>query len=95
MRRHNNGFCISQLSGELAIQLLDDAPREIKVTLTENMLKEADLITRSIVTSILKQNLGERVNLINAIALLNEQGITHHIENRASQGHSAIIFKLI
>ena len=57
--------------------------------------KEADLITRSIVTSILKQNLGERVNLINAIALLNEQGITHHIENRASQGHSAIIFKLI
>ena len=24
------------------------------------------------------------MNLINAIALLNEQGITHHIENRAS-----------
>lgn len=78
---------ISQLSGELAIQLLDDAPREIKVTFNgENAKKESDLITRSIVTSILKQNLGERVNLINAIALLNEQGITHHIENRASQG---------
>ncbi|MCI2859835.1 phosphoglycerate dehydrogenase [Staphylococcus hominis] len=64
-----------------------NAPREIKVTFNgENAKKESDLITRSIVTSILKQNLGERVNLINAIALLNEQGITHHIENRASQG---------
>ena len=57
---------------------------EIKVTFNGEHAKKADLITRSIVTSILKQNLGERVNLINAIALLNEQGITHHIENRAS-----------
>ena len=59
------------------------------------MLKEADLITRSIVTSILKQNLGERVNLVKCYCIIKQQGITHHIENRASQGHSAIIFKLI
>ena len=41
---------ISQLSGELAIQLLDDAPREIKVTdFNGEHAKKADLITRSIV----------------------------------------------
>ena len=31
MRRHNNGFVLASFR-ELAIQLLDDAPREIKVT---------------------------------------------------------------
>lgn len=78
---------VGELSGELAIQLLEEVPREIKITFNgEVSEKDTDLIIRSIVTRILQQDLGERVNLINAMALLKEQGVTHHIENRASQG---------
>ncbi|UDI78027.1 phosphoglycerate dehydrogenase [Staphylococcus taiwanensis] len=78
---------IGELTGELAIQLLDGAPREIKIIFNgEEAKKENDLITRSIVTRILQQDLGERVNLINALALLNQQGVTHNIEQRAPQG---------
>ncbi|PNZ71061.1 phosphoglycerate dehydrogenase [Staphylococcus croceilyticus] len=78
---------VGELSGELAIQLLEEVPREIKITFNgEVSEKDTDLIIHSIVTRILQQDLGERVNLINAMALLKEQGVTHHIENRASQG---------
>ena len=47
--------------------------------------QETDLITRSIVKQILQQDLGDRVNIINAFALLNEQGVTRNVEKRASQ----------
>ncbi|PTE68010.1 phosphoglycerate dehydrogenase [Staphylococcus devriesei] len=78
---------IGQLSSELAIQLLEGAPRAIKITFNGDVAnKETDLITRSIVTRVLQQDLGERVNLINALALLNEQGVAHNIEKQASQG---------
>lgn len=78
---------IGELAGELAIQLIDGAPREIKVTFNGDVAKqETDLITRSIVKRILEQDLGDRVNIINAFALLNEQGVTRNVEKRASQG---------
>ena len=78
---------IGELSGELAIQLIEGAPREIKVTFNGDVAKqETDLITRSIVKQILQQDLGDRVNIINAFALLNEQGVTRNVEKRASQG---------
>ena len=72
---------IGELSGELAIQLIEGAPREIKVTFNGDVAKqETDLITRSIVKQILQQDLGDRVNIINAFALLNEQGVTRNVE---------------
>ena len=42
--------------------------------------QETDLITRSIVKTNLQQDLGDRVNIINAFALLNEQGVTRNVE---------------
>lgn len=33
-------------------------------------------------TNILKEDLGEEVNIINALALLNQQGVTYNIEKQ-------------
>lgn len=80
---------IGELSGELAIQLIEGAPREIKVTFNGDVAKqETDLITRSIVKQILQQDLGDRVNIINAFALLNEQGVTRNVEKE----HHKVLF---
>ena len=38
------------------------------------------LITRTIVSSVLKEDLGQ--NIINALALLNQQGVTYNIEKQ-------------
>lgn len=57
--------------------------------------QETDLITRSIVKQILQQDLGDRVNIINAFALLNEQGVTRNVEKEHHKVLLVIIFKFI
>lgn len=57
--------------------------------------QETDLITRSIVKQILQQDLGDRVNIINAFALLNEQGVTRNVEKEHHKILLVIIFKFI
>lgn len=69
--------------GEFAIQLLEGAPSEIKITFAGDLAtNDTSLITRTIVTNILKEDLGEEVNIINALALLNQQGVTYNIEKQ-------------
>lgn len=69
--------------GEFAIQLLEGAPSEIKITFVGDLAtNDTSLITRTIVTNILKEDLGEEVNIINALALLNQQGVTYNIEKQ-------------
>ena len=57
--------------------------------------QETDLITRSIVKQILQQDLGDRINIINAFALLNEQGVTRNVEKEHHKVLLVIIFKFI
>ena len=74
---------LSTTIGELAIQLLDGAPSEIKVKYAGDLAQnDTSLITRTIITNILKEDLGNEVNIINALAILNQQGVTYNIENK-------------
>ena len=59
----------------------------LRVKLKLNMLlnlaqNDTSLITRTIITNILKEDLGNEVNIINALAILNQQGVTYNIENK-------------
>ena len=55
-------------------------------------LDDTSLITRTLVSGVLRQDLGERVNLINALVLLNEQGVSYNIEkNTKHRGFSNYI----
>ncbi len=43
------------------------------------------LLTRTIITHILKDNIGPEVNIINALMLLNQQQVTLNIENNKAE----------
>ena len=74
---------LSTTIGEFGIQLLDGTPSEIKITFAGNLVKnDTSLITRTIVSNILKEDLGNDVNIINALAILNQQGVTYNIEKQ-------------
>lgn len=74
---------LSTTIGEFAIQLLDGAPSEIKVKYAGDLAQnDTSLITRTIITNILKEDLGNEVNIINALAILNQQGVTYNIEKQ-------------
>ena len=80
--------------GEFAIQLLEGAPSEIKITFAGDLAtNDTSLITRTIVTNILKEDLGEEVNIINALALLNQQGVTYNIEKQKKHSDFSSDFK--
>ncbi|RIP34060.1 phosphoglycerate dehydrogenase [Staphylococcus gallinarum] len=75
---------LSKLTGEVGIQLLEKAPRELQIKYEGDLaLDDTSLITRTLVSGVLRQDLGERVNLINALVLLNEQGVSYNIEKNA------------
>ncbi|MCG7338437.1 phosphoglycerate dehydrogenase [Staphylococcus sp. ACRSN] len=75
---------LSKLTGEVGIQLLEKAPRELHIKYEGDLaLDDTSLITRTLVSGVLRQDLGERVNLINALVLLNEQGVSYNIEKNA------------
>ncbi|MGD3161291.1 phosphoglycerate dehydrogenase [Staphylococcus capitis] len=81
--------------GEFAIQLLEGAPSEIKITFAGDLAtNDTSLITRTIVTNILKEDLGEEVNIINALALLNQQGVTYNIEKQKKHSDFSSYVKL-
>lgn len=77
---------LSELTGEVGIQLLDKAPRELHIKYEGDIaLDDTSLITRTLVSSVLSQDLAERVNLINALVLLNEQGVSYNIEKNTKR----------
>ena len=56
---------------------------EIKVKYAGDLAQnDTSLITRTIITNILKEDLGNEVNIINALAILNQQGVTYNIEKQ-------------
>ena len=67
--------------GEFGIQLLSGAPSKITMTYDGDVAKaDTSLITRTIVTHILKEDFADEVNIINALALLNKQDVSYNIE---------------
>ncbi|MDH9160840.1 phosphoglycerate dehydrogenase [Staphylococcus succinus] len=84
---------LTKLTGEVGIQLLEKAPRELQIKYEGDIaLDDTSLLTRTLVSGVLRQDLGERVNLINALVLLNEQGVSYNIEkNTKHRGFSNYI----
>ncbi|QEX33761.1 phosphoglycerate dehydrogenase [Staphylococcus lugdunensis] len=78
---------VSEIAAELAVQLFDHAPEDIKITVSGEIVEpHADLILRSSITQLLKPHFGHRANLINALVLLKEQEINYQVETRTSAG---------
>lgn len=70
---------------QLGIQLLDEAPEKIEITYAGELLDEdTKLLTRTIIKGILARHLGSTVNLVNALHLLKEQGLTYNLQRNAS-----------
>lgn len=77
---------LSRTTGEIGIQLFDKGPRELKIKYHgEIALDDTSIITRQLVKGVLQQDLGDHVNLINALVLLNEQGVTYQIEKNSKK----------
>lgn len=77
---------LSHTVGELAIQLIHNAPSTIKITYGGEIATiDNSLLTRTIIASILKEDLGSEVNVINALLLLNKQDVTYNIENNKTE----------
>lgn len=77
---------LAKMTGEVGIQLLPKAPRELKITYAGDLaLDDTSLITRTLVKGVLQQDMGDHVNLINALVLLNEQNVTYTIEKTKSK----------
>lgn len=77
---------LSRITGEIGIQFFEKGPRELKIKYHgEIALDDTSLITRQLVMGVLKQDLGDHVNIINALVLLNEQGVTYQIEKNSKK----------
>ncbi|MFB9860542.1 phosphoglycerate dehydrogenase [Salinicoccus siamensis] len=76
--------------GGVAIQLMNRPPSEVKLKYHgELALDDTSLLTRSFVANMLKPHLGETVNIINALYLLQEQDVTYKVEKRGkAHGYS-------
>ncbi|MBS4179335.1 phosphoglycerate dehydrogenase [Lederbergia citrea] len=71
---------VGEQMGELAIQLLKEAPDRVEINYFGELAKEdTDLLTRTMVKGVLSHHLGESVNLINAHHLLKDQGVTSNV----------------
>ncbi|ARJ50013.1 phosphoglycerate dehydrogenase [Staphylococcus lutrae] len=72
---------LAKITGRVGIQLLPKAPRTLKITYAGDLaLDDTSLITRNLVKGVLEQDMGDHVNLINALVLLNEQNVNYTIE---------------
>ncbi|WP_342388294.1 phosphoglycerate dehydrogenase [Salinicoccus bachuensis] len=76
--------------GKVAIQLMNRPPMEIKLKYHGDLaLDDTSILTRSFVANMLKPHLGENVNIINALYLLQEQGVTYKVEKKGqTHGYS-------
>lgn len=79
--------------GQLAVQLLNAAPEKIEINYFGDLVDEdTDLLTRAMIKGLLAHHLSDSVNLINALHLLKEQGVTHNVQkNTANKGFANLI----
>lgn len=71
--------------GQLVIQLLKQAPSKIEINYHGDLIEEdTELLTRTMIKGILSHHLSDSVNLINALHLLKEQGVSYTVQKNAS-----------
>jgi len=72
--------------GQLVIQLLNkQAPEKIEINYYGDLIDEdTELLTRTLLKGILSYHLSDSVNLINALHLLKEQGVSYNVVKNAS-----------
>ncbi|TWD98770.1 D-3-phosphoglycerate dehydrogenase [Neobacillus bataviensis] len=72
--------------GQLVIQLLNkQAPSKIEINYYGNLIDEdTELLTRTLLKGILSYHLSDSVNLINALHLLKEQGVSYNVVKNAT-----------
>lgn len=77
--------------GILAIQLLKHAPDKIEINYFGELAKEDnDLLTRTMIKGILSYHLSDSVNMVNALHLLNDQGVSFNVtKSPASKGFAS------
>jgi D-3-phosphoglycerate dehydrogenase / 2-oxoglutarate reductase len=71
--------------GQLVVQLLKHAPSKIEINYYGDLIEEdTELLTRTMIKGILSYHLSDSVNLINALHLLKEQGVSYNVQKNAS-----------
>jgi D-3-phosphoglycerate dehydrogenase / 2-oxoglutarate reductase len=72
--------------GQLVIQLLNkQAPTKIEINYYGDLVNEdTELLTRTLLKGVLSYHLSDSVNLINALHLLKEQGVSHNVVKNAT-----------
>lgn len=76
---------LGEQMGQLVIQLLKQAPSTIVINYYGDLLEEdTELLTRTMIKGILSYHLSDSVNLINALHLLKEQGVSYTVQKNAS-----------
>ncbi|WHY66095.1 phosphoglycerate dehydrogenase [Neobacillus sp. SuZ13] len=72
--------------GQLVIQLLNkQAPAKIEINYYGNLIDEdTELLTRTMLKGVLSYHLSDSVNLINALHLLKEQGVSYNVVKNAT-----------
>ncbi|MBS4209308.1 phosphoglycerate dehydrogenase [Bacillus sp. FJAT-50079] len=84
---------LSEQIGALAVQLLNQAPERIEINYFGEITKEdTDLVTRTMIKGILAHHLGDTVNMINAMHLMKEQGVTSNVSKTSkSKGFASYV----
>lgn len=71
--------------GQLVIQLLKEAPSKIEINYHGDLVEEdTELLTRIMIKGVLSHHLSDSVNLINALHLLKEQGVSYNVQKNAT-----------
>jgi D-3-phosphoglycerate dehydrogenase / 2-oxoglutarate reductase len=71
--------------GQLVVQLLKQAPAKIEINYYGDLIEEdTELLTRTMIKGILSYHLSDSVNLINALHLLKEQGVSYNVQKNAT-----------
>ncbi|OLS38392.1 phosphoglycerate dehydrogenase [Bacillus sp. MRMR6] len=76
---------LGEQMGQLVIQLLKKAPTKIEINYFGDLIEEdTELLTRTMIKGILSHHLSDSVNLINALHLLKEQGVSYNVQKNAT-----------
>ena len=76
---------LGEQMGQLVVQLLKHAPSKIEINYYGDLIEEdTELLTRTMIKGILSHHLSDSVNLINALHLLKEQGVSYNVQKNAT-----------
>lgn len=82
--------------GQLVVQLFKKAPAKIEINYYGDLIEEdTELLNRIMIKGILSYHLSDSVNLINALHLLKEQGVSYNVQKNATNKGFANYMELI